>query len=47
MITEEMYDLVIEPNLSNAKRGFISKYSLRGIINCIIYRLKTGCQYFG
>lgn len=45
MITQELYDLVIEPNLSKAKRGFISKYSLQGIINCIIYRLKTGCQW--
>lgn len=45
MITQEMYDLVIEPHLSKAKRGFVSKYSLQGIINCIIYRLKTGCQW--
>lgn len=44
MIPQELYDLEIEPNLSKAKRGFVSKYSLFGILNCIIYRLKTGCQ---
>lgn len=45
MIPQELYELEIEPNLSKARRGYVSKYSLFGILNCIIYRLKTGCQW--
>lgn len=33
------------PHLSVAKRGFVSKSSLIEIINAILYKLKTGCQW--
>lgn len=35
----------ILPHLSVAKRGFISKSSLIEVINAILYKLKTGCQW--
>ena len=35
----------ILPHLSVAKRGFISKSSLIEVVNAILYKLKTGCQW--
>jgi transposase len=35
----------IIPHLSVAKRGFKTKSSLAEIVNCILYKLKTGCQW--
>ncbi len=35
----------IMPCLSTAKRGFETKSCLIEIINAILYRLKTGCQW--
>ena len=35
----------ILPHLSVAKRGFQSKSSLIEVINAILYKLKTGCQW--
>jgi transposase len=35
----------ILPYLSTAKRGFKSKSSLSEVVNCILYKLKTGCQW--
>ena len=36
---------VILPHLSVAKRGFIAKSSLIEVVNAILYKLKTGCQW--
>lgn len=35
----------ILPHLSVAKRGFITKSSLVEIVNCTLYKLKSGCQW--
>lgn len=35
----------IMPYLSMAKRGFPSKYDLVEIVNAILYKLKSGCQW--
>ena len=35
----------IMPYLSTAKRGFTSKFDLVEIVNAIIYKLKSGCQW--
>ena len=35
----------ILPHLSVAKRGYISKSDLLEVIQCILYKLKTGCQW--
>ena len=35
----------ILPHLSVAKRGFISKSSLIEVVNAILYKLKTRCQW--
>lgn len=33
------------PYLSVAKRGFTSKFDLEEIVNAILYKLKSGCQW--
>ena len=33
------------PYLSVAKRGFTSKFDLLEIVNAILYKLKSGCQW--
>ena len=35
----------ILPHLSVAKRGYVSKSDLSEVIQCILYKLKTGCQW--
>ena len=35
----------IRPYLSVAKRGFTSKYDLTDVVNAILYKLKSGCQW--
>ena len=35
----------IMPYLSTAKRGFTSKFDLVEIVNAIIYKLKSGCEW--
>lgn len=35
----------ILPHLSVAKRGFVTKSCLVEIVNCILYKLKSGCQW--
>ena len=35
----------IIPYLSTAKRGFTSKLDLGEIVNAILYKLKSGCQW--
>ncbi len=44
-ITEEEFEYHIQPCLSTAKRGFVSKIPLFKIFNYILYRLHTGCQW--
>ena len=36
----------ILPHLSVAKRGYICQSSLSEVIQCILYKLKTGCQWY-
>ena len=31
--------------LSIAKRGYASKFDLIGVVNAILYKLKSGCQW--
>ena len=35
----------ILPFLSVAKRGYVTKSDLVEVIQCILYKLKTGCQW--
>ncbi len=35
----------IIPYLSKAQRGYITQSSLTEIVNGILYKLKTGCQW--
>lgn len=35
----------IMPHLSVAKMGYVSKYSLVDVVNAILYKLKTRCQW--
>jgi len=35
----------ILPYLSVAKRGYVTKGNLLEVIQCILYKLKTGCQW--
>ena len=35
----------IMPHLSVAKKGFIPKFDLVEIVNAILYKLKSGCQW--
>ena len=35
----------ILPHLSVAKRGYVTKSDLLEVIQCILYMLKTGCQW--
>ena len=36
---------VILPHLSIAKRGFVCKANIVEVVNCILYKLKTGIQW--
>ena len=36
---------LIVPHLSVAKRGFVSRASLTDIVNAILYKFKSGCQW--
>lgn len=44
-LTEEQFEMHIQPHLSVAKRGFASKQPLWQIFNLILYVLHTGCQW--
>jgi transposase len=44
-VTETQFEQYIEPHLSKAKRGYVSKQSLHTIFNYILYKLYTGCQW--
>jgi len=44
-VSTKLFEEHIEPYLSKAKRGFISRISLEKIFNAILYKLSTGCQW--
>jgi transposase len=44
-LTEAQFVTHIEPHLSKAKRGFVSKQPLYRIFNSVLYVLHTGCQW--
>ncbi len=44
-LTETQFRQYIEPHLSKAKRGYVSKQPLYKIFNYIAYLLHTGCQW--
>lgn len=46
VLDKSTINLEIIPHLSIAKRGFKTKSCLIEIVNCILYKLKTGCQWY-
>ena len=44
-ITEKQFETHVNPHLSKAKRGYVSKIPLLKIFNYILYKLHTGCQW--
>jgi transposase len=45
VLDKDTINAEILPYLSTAKRGFKTKICLSEIVNCILYKLKTGCQW--
>ena len=45
VLSKDTIENEILPHLSTAKRGFKTKSCLTEIINCILYKLKTGIQW--
>jgi transposase len=45
ILDKDTISLEIIPHLSVAKRGFTTKSCLAEIVNAILYKLKTGCQW--
>lgn len=46
VLDKDTISLEIIPHLSVAKRGYITRSSLLEIVNSILYKLKTGCQWY-
>jgi transposase len=44
-LTEQQFITYIEPHLSKAKRGYVSKQPLYQIFTYVLYTLHTGCQW--
>jgi hypothetical protein len=44
-LTETQFQRYVEPSLSKAKRGYVSKQPLYKVFNYILYKLYTGCQW--
>lgn len=44
-LTQEEFEQHVEPYLTRAKRGFVSRIPLYKIFNYILYLLHTGCQW--
>lgn len=44
-LTEKQFQKFIEPHLSQAKRGYVSKIPLYKVFNYILYVLYTGCPW--
>ena len=45
VLDEDTIKNEIFPNLSIGKRGFKTKSNLTEMVNAILYKLKTGCQW--
>jgi len=45
VLDKNTINLEIIPHLSTAKRGFKTRSCLIEVVNCILYKLKTGCQW--
>ncbi|MFV0419690.1 MAG: transposase, partial [Dysgonomonas sp.] len=45
VLSKDTIENEILPYLSTAKRGFKTKSCLIEIVNCILYKLKTGIQW--
>lgn len=45
IISKNMIEQWILPHLATGKRGFATTVPLIEIVECILYRLKTGCQW--
>ncbi len=45
VLDKDTIKIWIMPNLSVAKRGFTTKFDLIEIVNSILYKLKSGCQW--
>lgn len=45
IIDKDIIEIEILPNLPKAKRGFVTTSSLTDVVNCILYKLKTGMQW--
>lgn len=45
VLSKDMIESAIIPHLPTAKRGFTTQSSLTEIVNCILYKLKTGMQW--
>ena len=44
-ITKDEIETLILPFIPQVKRGYASKINLVEILQCIIHKLKTGCQW--
>lgn len=44
-LTEAQFQTFIEPHLSRAKRGYVSKIPLYKLFNYLLHALYTGCQW--
>ena len=45
VLDKDTIKIEILPHLSVAKRGYVTKSDLSEVIQCILYKLKTGCQW--
>lgn len=45
ILSKDMIEKWILPYLSLGKRGFKTRVAVIEIVECILYRLKTGCQW--
>ena len=44
-VDKSLISSVILTHIPKNKRGFSSRFSMEEVLNCIIYKLKTGCQW--
>ena len=45
MLDKDTIKNEILPHLSKAKRGYVTQSCLIEVVNAILYKLKTGCQW--
>lgn len=45
VLDKDIIETEIVPNLPTPKRGFLPRVPLAEIVNCILYKLKTGVQW--